>query len=110
MAKDFIIVNGKVQRMGEVAYKIASRHFKATRNRPGNREILPELLKMSKLPIIPAVQKIEKIVEEPVKAEVKVEKPAEVIIPEAAKVTPVIESKPQEKPKAIKKPTRKAKK
>jgi hypothetical protein len=86
MAKDFVIVKGKVVRMTDAAYKIASKHFGATKNRPMEKYTPVELLKMPKLPIIPAVKKIEKVelpevkvlepLPEPVKAEV-VKEPVE---------------------------------
>jgi hypothetical protein len=54
MAKDFVIVKGKVVKMNDAAFQIASKHFGATKNRPAQRAVPIELLKMPKLPIIPA--------------------------------------------------------
>lgn len=54
MAKDFVIVKGKVVKMNDAAFQIASKHFGATKNRPAQKTVPIELLKMPKLPIIPA--------------------------------------------------------
>lgn len=54
MAKDFVIVKGKVVKMNDAAFQLASKHFGATKNRPAQRAVPIELLKMPKLPIIPA--------------------------------------------------------
>jgi len=61
MAKDYVIIKGRVVRMNEAAFKIASKHFGATRNRPDQKHVPIELLKMPKLPIIPAVRRLEKV-------------------------------------------------
>jgi hypothetical protein len=53
MAKDYVIVKGKVVRMNDAAYKIASKHFGATKSRPGLKEIPLDLLRIPKFPIIP---------------------------------------------------------
>jgi hypothetical protein len=53
MAKEYVIVKGKVVRMNDAAYKIASKHFGATKSRPGLKEIPVDLLRIPKFPIIP---------------------------------------------------------
>ncbi|MEN6568986.1 MAG: hypothetical protein ABFC18_03135 [Rikenellaceae bacterium] len=60
MAKTFVIVKGKVVRMNEAAYKIASRHFGATKNRPEERRVPLELLRIPKIPIVPGKSPFEK--------------------------------------------------
>jgi len=95
MAKDFVIIKGRVVKMTDAAYKIAEKHFGATKNRPAQQHVPMELLKMPKLPIIPAdkvvVSKLEKTELPPVKTEdVKpVEVPVEVTKVEKTEV-PVV--------------------
>lgn len=67
MAKEIVEVNGKSVRMGEAAFKIASKHFGASKRRTVTKEVPIELKKAPpKLPITPAIK-------EPVKAEVNLE-------------------------------------
>jgi hypothetical protein len=49
MAKDFVIIKGRVVKMTEAAFKIAEKHFGATKNRPAQQHVPMELLKMPKL-------------------------------------------------------------
>jgi hypothetical protein len=66
MAKEIVEVNGKSVRMGEAAFKIASKHFGASKQRTITKEVPIELRKAPpKLAIIPAVK-------EPVKEPVNV--------------------------------------
>jgi len=99
MAKDYVIVKGRVVRMDEAMLKKFGRHFGAARTRPGAKEAPLDILKIPKLDIIPgkiALVKKEDVTPEPVEA-VKVEsvivkpvivKPVEVL-PEPVKKPPV---------------------
>lgn len=67
MAKEFVEVNGKSVRMSEAAFKIASKHFGASKRMAVTKEVPIELKKAPpKLPITPSIK-------EPVKAEVNLE-------------------------------------
>lgn len=74
--KHEVIVKGRIIKMNERAYKIASKHFGATKDRPlGGQKFIPkELLSIPKLPIIPAV----KVVKETIK---DADEPEVVIVP-----------------------------
>ena len=63
MAKEYVIVKGKLVKMNENAFRIASRHFGATKNRPTEKAIPIELLRMPKLQIQPRIQPEVKVVE-----------------------------------------------
>lgn len=100
MAKDYVIVKGRIVKMNENAFRIASKHFGATKNRPTEKTIPVELLKMPKLQIQPRVIQPEVKVVEAQKPEPVTEK------------APVIESPlPAEKlPLEVKKPVTRRKK
>lgn len=98
MAKDFVIIKGKLVKMNDAAFRIASKHFGATKEWPAQRSVPIELLKMPKLPIIPAT-KVE-IANLP-RAETKVE-PVKVEIPRVE--TPVVKTPVVETP-VVKTPT-----
>ena len=84
MAKDYVIVKGKVVRMNDAAYKIASKHFGSTKSRPGLKEIPPDLLKIPKFDIIPGRIPLKKVeVVEPVKVEPVVVEPVKTELPPA---------------------------
>ena len=94
MAKDYVIVRGRVVRMDDAMLKKFGRHFGAARTRPGMKDAPLDILKIPKLDIIPGkitLVKKEDVTPEPVEA-VKVDpvivKPAE-ILPEAVKKPPV---------------------
>lgn len=94
MAKDYVVVNGKVVRMDESMLKKFGRHFGAAKTRPGLKEAPLDILKIPKLDIIPGkitLVKTEDVTPAPVEA-VKVEpeivRPAE-ILPETVKKPPV---------------------
>lgn len=88
MAKEYIIVKGKVVRMNENAFRIASKYFGATKNRPVEKVVPVELLRMPKLQIQPRKIEPEIKVVEPVKPEPVIEKvPEPVIEKEPVKVT-----------------------
>jgi hypothetical protein len=94
MAKEFVIVKGKLVRMNEAAFEIALKRFGATKNRPTEKAIPIELLRMPKLQIQPRIQPEVKVVEaqklepviEKVAESVPVEKAPEPVKKEPAKV------------------------
>lgn len=77
MAKEYVIVKGKLVKMNENAFRIASRHFGATKNRPTEKAIPIELLRMPKLQIQPRIQPEVKVVEAQKASELAIEKVAE---------------------------------
>jgi hypothetical protein len=117
MAKDFVIVKGRVVRMDDQAYKIASRHFGATKRRPAQKQVPPELLKLPKMTdVIKAQPKVIKLPgkeQAPAVREVKdlqaVDKPIEVVkevispelvIPDGVKAPVIKPPAKKRKPKA----------
>ena len=93
MAKKYVVVKGRLQRMDEAAFKIAQRHFGATESRPEKKEVPIELLNLPKkediirkqepktdVPVIEpkkekAIEKVEKLpVQEPELEKVEVKK------------------------------------
>ena len=99
MAKEFVIVKGKLVRMNDAAFAIASKRFGATKNRPTEKVVPIELLRMPKLSIQPRIQPEVKVVE--------AQKPEPVI----EKVPEVIPQHPVEKlPLEVKKPVTRRKK
>ena len=80
--KEFVIVKGKLVRMNDAAYAIASKRFGATKNRPTEKTIPIELLRMPKLQIQPRVIQPEvKVIEaqkpEPVIEKIEIPHPVE---------------------------------
>jgi hypothetical protein len=98
MAKEFVVVKGKVVKMNDKAFKIASKHFGATKGRPdatGRRAVPAELLALPKLPITPAVKVVKQAVETPIEIPAKVVE--EVIVPEETKEVKVIKRRTRKK-------------
>jgi len=97
MAKDYVIVNGKVVRMDDAMVKKFGRHFGVARTRPGVKETPLDILKIPKLDIIPGkitLVKKEDVTPDPV---------------EAIKVEPVIVEPAEVLPETVKKPVRRKK-
>ena len=94
MAKDYVIVKGRVVRMDDAMLKKFGRHFGAAKTRQGAKEAPLDILKIPKLDIIPGkitlVKKedVTSIPVEAVKAEPVIVKPAE-ILPEVVKKPPI---------------------
>jgi hypothetical protein len=85
--KEKILVKGRIVKMNDAAFKIASRHFGARRNKPEEERPI-ELQKIPKLDIVSALTKVPKT-ELPVEVKVVAEPQAEVkeVVQEVKKVT-----------------------
>ena len=92
--KEYVIVKGRIVPMNDAAFRLALKHFGATKDRPEQKLIPMELIKMPKLQILP--KKITPVVVTEVKAEVVapvVAAPIVVTPTEVKTEIPVIEKK-----------------
>ena len=92
--KEFVIVKGKLVRMNDAAYAIASKRFGATKNRPTEKTIPIELLRMPKLQIQPRVIQPEVKVVEAQKPEPVIEKAPIIELPSPVIKLPLEVKKP----------------
>ena len=99
MQKDKVLVKGRIVKMSDAAFKIASKHFGARRNKP-EEDYPAELKKVPRLDIVSALKTVTKTEEKPVE-EVK---PPEVKLEEVKPIEEVKEVKAE-----VKKVTRKRK-
>lgn len=68
--KEEIEVNGRIVKMTDAAFQIASKHFGASKLKYKSKEVPFELRKAPKFDVIPAVQKSEPIKTEPIEVKV----------------------------------------
>lgn len=66
--KEYVLVKGRIVPMNDAAFRLASKHFGATKDRPEEKVIPIELLKLPKIQILP--KKIIPVVVTEVKTEV----------------------------------------
>ena len=87
MQKDKVLVRGRIVKMNAAAFKIASRHFGAKRNKP-EEELPLELQKVPRLDILPSLKKVPEL--KPEMTNIKVEPEVKPEVVEPVEVTPVV--------------------
>lgn len=76
--KQNVLVKGRIVRMTDAAFKIASKHFGARKNKVDDNEIPFELGRLPKLDIVSALKEIKPVEVKPVEVKAEEAKPLEV--------------------------------
>ncbi len=96
MGLEYVIVNGRKRRLSDFAFKIAQKHFGATKDVPQKKEVPIELLKFSDV-IVKAPEVIKAVKAEPLKEITEIPKQEEPVNAEQGRVIKRRNRKPKEK-------------